>query len=122
MTPYLGQTVVLYGGLDNSLSEHAAIVTFVHKKYTGTLVGQIGLVNLRVFLDGTPTDRVMKFVPLLESREGAISYNAMGAGYIAYIPTPEAPSYVPSIDSKDDGVPPLGGMAAVEVAQGAPIQ
>lgn len=118
MTPHLGQSVILYGGLDNSLFEHAAVVTFVHQNYKSTLEGQIGVVNLRVFLDSHVADRVLKFVPLVESRQAASAYNALGAGYVAYIYNPEEFEMAPPGSDKDDGIPPIGAMAAVTIPHG----
>lgn len=117
MTPYLGQAVVIYGGLDNSLSEHAAIVTFVHRAHRSTLEGQLGTVNVRIFLDSTPTDVVKKYIPVMPTRQQAIQLNLMGAGYIAYIPGQEDVPVAPQ-SNDDEGVPPvLGAMAAVELPQ-----
>jgi len=61
MNSFIGQPVAVYGGLDNSLSEHAAVVTFVHKTQISTLPGQIATINVRVFLDSHMADRVLRF-------------------------------------------------------------
>lgn len=113
MKPYISQSVVVFGGLENSLFEHAAIVTFVHRA-KALYEGQMGAVNVRVMLDSFATDRVLKFVPLFPTRRQAIEYNAMGAGYCAYIPNPHEPEIMLSeAESKDDPIPPFGTMAAV---------
>jgi hypothetical protein len=84
MAPYLGQSVILYGGLENSLVEHPAVVTFVHQTALSTISEQLGMVNVRVFLDSMVQDRVMRFVPMLGSRRCAVDLNARGGGYCCY--------------------------------------
>jgi len=85
MTITIGQNVAVYGGLDNSLSEHAAIVTFVHKTQASTMPGQLATINVRVFLDSHMADRVLKFLPLVATRKEAIDLNARGMGYAAFL-------------------------------------
>jgi len=84
MKPQIGQPVAVYGGLENSLSEHAAQITFVHKTAANTLPGQLGVVNVRVFLDKILLDRNLAFIPFVGTRQEAIELNARGAGYAAY--------------------------------------
>jgi len=115
MKPYLSQSVVVFGGLENSLFEHAAIVTFVYQKPRVSYEGMLGTVNLRVFLDSFAQDRVLKFVPVFPTRGQAIAHNAMGTGYCAYVPNPHEPELGPVSVDKDDPLPPFGAMAAVEM-------
>jgi hypothetical protein len=81
----IGQPVAVYGGLDNSLSEHAAVITFVHKGATFTLSGQLGIVNVRVFLDSHIADRVLRYLPVVLTRDEAVLLNSRGAGHVVFL-------------------------------------
>lgn len=81
----IGQAVAVYGGLDNSLSEHAAVITFVHKSATFTLDGQLGIVNVRVFLDSHLADRVLRYLPVVQTRNEAVLLNSRGAGHVVFL-------------------------------------
>jgi hypothetical protein len=81
----IGQPVAVYGGLDNSLSEHAAVITFVHKAATFTMSGQVGIVNVRVFLDSHIADRVLRYLPVVRTRDEAVLLNSRGAGHIVFL-------------------------------------
>lgn len=103
MRPLIGIPVTVFGGLENSLYEHAGIVTFVHKDSPSTLDGQLGSVNVRILLDGQVADRALRFVPLVATRREAINLNASGAGWVAFFPQPEEPEGEPQSPS---GTPP----------------
>jgi hypothetical protein len=98
MKPHIGLPVTVFGGLENSLYEHAGIVTFVHKDAPSTLDGQLGSVNVRILLDGQVADRALRFVPLVATRREAIDLNASGAGWVAFLPQPDEPDVTPQQD------------------------
>lgn len=81
----IGQSVTVYGGLENSLSEHAAVITFVHKGATFMLTEQLGIVNVRVFLDSLLADRVLRYLPVVRTRDEAVLLNSRGAGHIVFL-------------------------------------
>ena len=81
----IGQAVAVYGGLENSLSEHAGVITFVHKGATFTLHEQLGVVNVRVFLDSHLSDRVLRYLPVVRTRDEAVLLNSRGAGHIVFL-------------------------------------
>ena len=112
MTPYIGMPIALFGGLDNGQFEHSAVVTFVHKNFRQTLDGQLGLVNVRVFLDGSVTDRVLKMVPLMESKGQAVNIHAYGVSHAAFLPDFEDDMLLPTTQG-DDNLPPMPAMVAV---------
>lgn len=113
MTPYIGMPIVVFGGLDNGQFEHAGVVTFVHRSFRQTLDGQLGLVNVRAFLDGSATDRVLKMLPLMESKQLAVDVHAYGVTHAAFIPTPEEPMLAPPANKGDDGLPPMPAMVSL---------
>lgn len=111
MTPYIGMPVSVFGGLDNGQFEHAAIVTFVHRNHVSTMQGQVGLVNIRVFLDGSPNDRVLRMVPLMETRERAVNIHTYGVSHAAFLPEVDEAGSAPVDVTGDDGLPPMPAMA-----------
>ena len=81
----IGKAVAVYGGLDNSLSEHAAMITFVHKSAMYTLPEQLGIVNVRIFLDSHLADRVLRYLPVVRTRDEAVLLNSRGAGHVVFL-------------------------------------
>lgn len=112
MTLHIGQLVSVFGGLDNGQFEHAAIVTFVHRNHVSTMQGQVGLVNVRVFLDGAPNDRVLRMLPLMDSRERAVSIHTYGVSHAAFLPEGGDETFAPVNVTGDDGLPPMAAMAS----------
>ena len=112
MTPYIGMPIAVFGGLDNGQFEHAGVVTFVHRRFQTTLEGQLGIVNVRAFLDGSATDRVLKTIPLMESRGRAVDVHTYGITHAAFIPSP--PDMIAAPEKKDDdGLPPMPAMVSL---------
>lgn len=116
MKPTIGQPVGVYGGLENSLSEHAGVVTFVHKTALSTLHEQLAVVNTRVFLDSHVADKVLKAIPCFSSRDAAIEFNARGGGHAAFLldyAEPEDAFAIPYVP--EDNLGSIAGFGQVSV-------